>query len=721
MAEYVPFLQRWRHRLGAGRDQLRLWWAIGQRYIALSYQIWQAEGSTRLAQRILRRLFPQPVELRRTVSTLPATALATNWYPLQIKGSSQPRISVIIPVHNQHRYTFNCLRSIATVGAETTFEIIVVDDRSSDETATMLAAIAGIRTAVAPTGAEGFVAACNAGAAVARGELLLFLNNDTLVTPGWLDHIVATFAQQPKAGLVGARLVYPDGRLQEAGCILWRDASAWNYGRGDDPDKPEYNYLRRVDYCSGACLAVPAGLFTELGGFSPEFAPAYYEDADLALKIKAAGYEAWYQPAATIMHFEGASAGRKRTQALKQHQIFNQRTLQAKWAAVLDQHDVNGVQPERVKDRGVRGRVLVVDAAIPTPDRDSGSLRMSSVLEIFCELGFKVSFAATTLEHGGEYGRRLQQIGVEVLYRPYTDSLAVYLRTWGAQLDVVVLSRANVAAQYMPLVRRHAPTARLIFDTVDLHFLREARFAQLRGSGLLDTAATVRERQELELIRQADVTLVVSPVERDLLRQRLPDQPVELVSNIVVPRGLGPNFTERRGIVFIGSFNHPPNIDAVVYLCTEIVPQVQSYIADLKVWVIGVDPPQKIQRLASAVVEIAGQVADLEPYLDRCLLTVAPLRYGAGVKGKINTSMAYGVPVVATPVAAEGMNLTHGHDVLIADSAADFAQAVIRLHQDPVLWEQLAVNGLDNLHLHFSPTAARLGLCQAVDLTGARH
>jgi GT2 family glycosyltransferase len=187
-------------------------------------------------------------------------------------------------------------------------EIIVVDDVSPDESAGVLATVDGL-TLMRNAENLGFVGSCNAGAAKATGRWLVFLNNDTTVTAGWLEALIDTFADFDGAGLVGSRLVYPDGRLQEAGGLVFSDGSGWNYGRFENPADPRFSYARETDYCSGAAIAIERTLFERLGGFDARYAPAYYEDTDLAFKVREAGLSVICQPASTVIHHEGVTAG----------------------------------------------------------------------------------------------------------------------------------------------------------------------------------------------------------------------------------------------------------------------------------------------------------------------------------------------------------------------------------------------------------------------------
>jgi GT2 family glycosyltransferase/glycosyltransferase involved in cell wall biosynthesis len=232
-----------------------------------------------------------------------------------------PKVSIVIPVYNKWIYTAACLRSLLEVKGKYSFEVIVVDDQSSDETADQLAQIEGL-THLRNKENLGFVGSCNRGASHARGEYLVLLNNDTQVLEGWLDELIDTFEREPTAGLVGARLVYPDGSLQESGGIVFSDGSGWNYGRGEDAERPEYHFQREVDYCSGACIALKTKFFHDIGALDERYAPAYYEDTDLAFKVREAGFKVLVQPLSAVVHHEGITSGTDTSSGIKKYQAL---------------------------------------------------------------------------------------------------------------------------------------------------------------------------------------------------------------------------------------------------------------------------------------------------------------------------------------------------------------------------------------------------------------
>src|SRR5437899_2448530 len=378
----------------------------------------------------------------------------------------------------------------------------------------------------------GFIASCNRGAEQARGKYLVFLNNDTIVKEGWLSALLDTFAEEPAAGIVGSKLLYPDGCLQEAGGIIWRDASGWNYGKSDDPGKPEYNYLREVDYCSAAALMIPKALFQSVGGFDPRYAPAYYEDTDLAFKVRQAGYNVLYQPLSEVIHYEGATGGTDLSTGTKKHQDINRSTVAERWAAELITKPANGDVAFLSQASPGRKNILIIDHYVPKPDQDSGSLRMFQILKLLRRLGHRVTFIPDNLANPSPYTGALQKRGIEVVYHLYIKKVSDYLISHGAFLDAVLLSRCDFARKHIANVRRHAPQSRVIFDTVDLHYLREDREAQLTLDPEVRRKAQERRQLEYKLIEQADETWVVSPVEQRLLQEMWPGKSIQLVSNI---------------------------------------------------------------------------------------------------------------------------------------------------------------------------------------------
>ena len=657
-------------------------------------------GSVERARAHLRRV-PQAQRLPLVVPDRAPFA------PFALPTSDAPTASIVIPVYGQFAHTLACLRALAAHPPACAFEVIVVDDGSEDETPQALPQVAGVRYHRRAANG-GFVAACNDGARLARGDMLVFLNNDTAPQPGWLDALLRTFTTHPDAGIVGAQLLYPDGRLQEAGGVVFRDGSGWNYGRFGSPQDPRYGYLRDADYVSGAALAVPRTMFESVGGFAERYAPAYYEDTDLAFAVRAAGKRVLYQPGARVVHDEGSTSGTDVGSGTKAYQVRNRARFAEHWATALAAQPAAGTLPSPAVIHRHQRQVLIVDALTPQPDRDSGSLRLVNLMRLLREEGAHVVFLPANRAHDGRYTEALQQLGVEVWYAPFAARAPGWLREHGGRFDCALVSRHYVASDFLPLLRRHAPQATLLFDSVDLHFLRERRAAELAGDAGLRRAAERTRTRELAMMAQADVTLVVSEHERALLARDAPDARVELLSNLHEVAGPGLPFGQRRDVVFVGGFRHPPNVDAVSWFVREVWPQVRGRLPDITFHCIGGDVPPEIAMLAEVPgVRIHGHVPDLLPYMEGARVAVAPLRYGAGVKGKINLSMAHGQPVVATLCAVEGMHLVDGDDVLVAGDANAFADALVGLYGDETRWRRLAARGLDHVARHFSMDAAR--------------
>lgn len=661
-------------------------------------------GSWLRVQKYLRRV-PQA---QRAALYFPE---ARPFAPFSVAASNAaqvaPKASIVIPVFNQFAHTLACLRALSAHPPEAPVEVIVVDDGSRDETETALRQVAGLRYhRRAQNG--GFIAACNEGAALARGEYLVFLNNDTIPQPGWLDALLRTFEEHPGCGLAGAQLLYPDGRLQEAGGIVFDDGNAYNYGRFEAPQDPRYAFVREAGYCSGAAIATPRGLFAQLGGFDTRYAPAYYEDADYAFSVRKAGLSVLYQPAARVVHMEGTSSGTDTGSGIKAYQVRNRGVFQDKWRDVLAAHPADGSDPDAAALHPRRRTVLVIDESTPHPDRDSGSLRLVNLMRLLREEGAHVVFLPADRAHDGAYTHALQQLGVEVWHAPFVERATAWLRRHGRRFDTVIVCRHFIAREFLPALRMHAPNARIVFDSIDLHYLRERRGAEVTGDAAQRRAAERTRELELDVITRADTTLVVSETERTLLQQEVPAARIEVLSNLHAIAGPGLPFGDRHDLVFVGGFRHPPNADAVRWFVSSVFPLIRMQLPEVRFHCIGGDVPDDIAAFAAkSGVSVHGHVPDITPYMDGARVAVAPLRYGAGVKGKVNLSMAHGQPVVATSCAIEGMHLRAGEDVLVADEATSFADAVLVAYRDPAVWHRLAGNGLLNVERHFSLEAGR--------------
>jgi len=612
--------------------------------------------------------------------------------------------SIVIPVLDNAALTHRCLESIIKETGGGTYEVIVVDNGSGEHTRQMLAGVTGLRLIRNETN-EGFVGACNQGAAAAKGEFVVFLNNDTIVLAHWLDALVRTFERDARIGAVGARLVYPTERLQEAGGIIWNDGHGWNYGRNEDPNAPAFGYVREVDYCSGACLAVRRSLFESLGGFDTRYSPAYYEDVDLAFRLREAGYRVLYQPASIVVHFEGATAGTDTGSGLKAYQVVNhQKFIERHAGALAGQypHDPDLLIWARDRRRGKR--VLVIDHMVPHHDQDAGSVRMYALLRIMVDLGYRVTFLPDNLAGLEPYTSELQQLGIEVLCGRMQE--LAFLEQHGSEFDVAVLCRAHFAAKYLPVLLECKRRPFIIFDTVDLHYLREQRQAALEDDAGLARAAERTREIEVGVMRASDMVWVTSTHEAELLRDDIGTK-VEIVPMIHAVRRDVPPFAARRNILFIGSFRHPPNEDAVIYFVQEVLPLIRTRLPGVQFLVIGAHAPSSVLALASPDVIIRGYVPDPAPIFDACRLSVAPIRYGAGVKGKVTHSLAWGLPAVATPVAAEGTQMVDGLHLMTASDPASFARRVIEVYEDEALWTRLSHAGREQVEAYLGYEAIR--------------
>jgi len=619
-----------------------------------------------------------------------------------------PEVSVIIPVHNHLDLTKSCLASLYLHRSDNAFEVIVVDDASDDDSHAFLSGIEGlhlIRMAVQ----SGYVHACNKGASEAHGKMLVFLNNDTIVQAGWLEALLDLFDQFPDTGIAGAKLLYPNGVLQEAGGAIFNDGSVWNTGRFEQADNPRFNHVREVDYVSGATLAIPKEIFEQLKGFDTHFAPGYFEDTDLAMRVRATGLKIRYTPFSNVVHLEGATSGTDLERGMKAFQTPHQIKFHERWRSTLASYPSRPKSGDENRSQAFwtsRKKILLLDEHTPRTDADSGSLRLFQLMKCLQLENCDLHFLAADLHYDEGHTVHLQQHGIACYYRPWTKSVFGWLKQNAMQFDIIIVSRVSLMSTVYDTLRTAAPAAKLVFDTVDLHYIREMQEAELSNSEPMKKQARATRKKEHALILKCDETWVVSDTELQLLEAEFPGRTIRRISNIHPVRRDTPRFGQRKDIVFVGNFRHPPNRDGLQWFLEKVWPIIHGKRPDITFRVIGAAPPEPLTRMAEKTnVVFQGHVHDIENHLDLARINIAPLRYGAGAKGKISQALCSGLPTIATSIAADGMHLTDRQSVLLADDAETFANAVLGVYDDETSWNGLSENGYAIAKAFFSKHA----------------
>lgn len=659
-----------------------------------------------------------------------------------------PRVTVVMLCYNKSELSLRCLTSLEVCqDGDEPFDLIVVDNGSSDDTPQLLARLEGART-IRLDQNIGFGPANNVGAAEADTEYILFLSNDVVLMPGWLKPLVDAMDEDPALGAVQPMFLYPDGRVNDAGGLTFADGECWNYGKGNPfPDAPALGTRRAPDYCTGACLLVRREAFEQVGGFDPRFAPVYYEDVDLSFAMREAGWKIMYEPTSRVVHDEGGTNGTDVSEGEKRYQLVNRPKFVEKWGHRLRQRP--SLSPAIVEYWAHRGQggygpgehgeldpdaalarerkslhVLISDTLVPMPDRNGMHPRSIEMIREMRSQGHSVvMFAVNSLWHE-RYAPPLQKLGVivfagrpdlqvadpttnEIYGQVHRPRVPWLLNTYA--FDTAILTVWDNAELLSDVIRSASPQTTIVVDTIDVHWLRAAREAELKGEERAIEEARDVKRREQEQYRNADRVVAISEQDRKVIAAEMPEVSQVVLPTVHEPGEPGPGFDDRESIVFVGNFLHPPNVDAVRWWIDEVGDELAKLLPGVRLRVIGDALDKQLSFLPANLLDVAGWVPDLEAELNKARLSVAPLRFGAGLKTKVLESLGAGLPVVTTTIGAEGIEIDPAL-LPTADDARAFAAEVASLYADRDRWEQIHIAGREAIR----ETYGRDAFCSAL-------
>lgn len=624
-------------------------------------------------------------------------------------------VSIIIPVHNNFNYTYNCIKSILNSELSILYEIIIVNDMSTDETIKLKEKYFQNYSNIIVYNnkrRKNFVINCNKAAKLSRGKYLLFLNNDTKVHKYWLSYLLNLINSDENIGMVGSKLIYPNGTLQEAGGIVWSNGECSNFGRRKNANMSEYNYVKEVDYISGASIIIRKSAWKQIGGFDRRFMPAYYEDTDFAFELRKNGYKVMYQPKSIVEHFEGISNGINISSGIKHYQEINKQKFKHKWKNELKFQAEQG-NSFLGRDRGSKKhRIFVLDRFVPKFDQDAGGRFCFMYLNLFNKIGLQVTFLGDDLLRPEPYTSILQQKGIEVLYgdKYNKQNLEIWLKENLKHFKYLYLQRPDITVKYIDILKKYF-SGKIFYFAHDLHHIRLEREYNITHSKMIKERCELMKKIEMEIFDKVDIIHVVGNYEYQILKAKYEDKIIRNIPLYIYDyqyKDIEKDFSKRNDLLFVGGFLHRPNVDGISWFIKNVYPKVLEKFPNMILHVVGTNVTEEIMKLESKNIKIEGFLSDkdLHSIFQKCRIFVAPLRFGAGVKGKILEAAHNQIPIITTSIGGEGLDNTIGAFIM-ADNEEDMAKLICELYVDFNKLKLMSDSGKILIEKYFSFTKAK--------------
>ncbi|WP_162561104.1 glycosyltransferase [Methylobacterium terrae] len=643
----------------------------------------------------------------RLLSTVKGRAFLRSGATISFPDHKTPVVSIVLVLYNKYYLTSECLQSIyLNIDYDACpYEIIIYDNGSFDETKILKSRIKNVKW-IEDKNNSGFIEGVNNAFEYASADLLLLLNNDTYVLNGSLERAVALIDADPTIGVVGAKLIFPTGLLQEAGSIVWKDGSCLGYCRDASPEISEANFQRDVDYVSGAFFLTRSDLFRRFGMLDPIYKPAYYEETDYCAKLRSADYRIVYDPFVEIIHAEFGSADKKSDSILQQQK--NQLVFVERNPGVADKFApaLRNVLMARYATPG-RPKVLIVDDKIPHEYLGSGFPRSRTLIGELAKSDFDLTFVPTNdLAQDWFAVRNTLDVRIEVIFGLNGDAVVNHIRERQGYYDAIVVSRPHNMVRIRHAIEQglvDRQSTLIIYDAEALFTNRDVLQSKIEGIRIDQSTVESLVEAEINISKDADLILSVSDAELGYFRKY--GKSTMLLGHALVPAPTPRAFAERQGILFVGSLadSNTPNTDSILWFLREIFPEIRRELPDCQLHLVGDVKSTAVRDMAGPEVVLHGRVDDIAPIYDACRIFVAPTRFAAGIPHKVHEAAAHGLPCVTTALLADQLGWTDQVELLCSDDPISFAEKCVTLYHSERVWRTIRDNTLRAVARDCSP------------------